>query len=93
MSKSKNRMVLHQNQTRPQEGLKQGVVLGVDGINELNIGLKGVVSASSIGTVEKNSNGAKSGILQQRRLHKEQPQSSPHSEGCTLHNKQVILIL
>lgn len=86
-------MLLHQNRLRPQEGLKQGVVLGIDNVDGVNIGLKGVVSASSIGTVEKNSNGAKSGILQQRRLHKEQPQSSLHSEGCTLHKKQVILIL
>ncbi|KAF3446778.1 hypothetical protein FNV43_RR11958 [Rhamnella rubrinervis] len=88
MSKSKDRKLLHQNRMRPEEGLKHGVVLGVDSVNGVNIGLNVVDSASSIGTVENNSNGAKSNILQQRRLHKEQPKSSPHSEGCTLHNKQ-----
>lgn len=89
MSKDEDRILLHPSQMRPQEGLKQGVVLGVDSVNGMNGVLKGVVSASSICTVDKNSN-ANSGLLQQRRLHKEQPESSPHSKGCTLHKKQVI---
>lgn len=94
MSKSKERLLLHQNQMRPDEGLEQGVVREVKNINGRNIGLNVVVSTRSMGnaTVEKNSNGAKSGSLYQRRLHKEQPQSSLHSEGCT-YQKQVIIIL
>ncbi|XP_015869658.3 uncharacterized protein LOC107406955 isoform X2 [Ziziphus jujuba] len=85
MSKSKDRLPLHQNQMRPHEGLKQGVVVGVKSINGRNIGLNGVVSTSGMGnaTVERNSNGSSSGNFHRRRLHIEQPHSPLHSEGCT----------
>lgn len=90
MSESKDRLTLPQSQiSRGEEGLKKGASLTINGVKN---GLNGVVSASSItnAIANKSSNGARSGVLQQR-LHQDQSFSALASEQCAL-QKQVSLI-
>jgi hypothetical protein len=92
MPENQERLLLQPNHLKPQEGSKLGVLMAINNFHGVRNSLNGIISPTNLcnSTTERNSNEAKTGILQHQRLHQDQPQAALAS-GVYTPQKQVRL--
>ncbi|XP_059459880.1 uncharacterized protein LOC132189248 isoform X3 [Corylus avellana] len=78
MPENQERLLLQPNHLKPQEGSKLGVLMAINNFHGVRNSLNGIISPTNLcnSTTERNSNEAKTGILQHQRLHQDQPQAA-----------------
>ncbi|XP_037494944.1 uncharacterized protein LOC105635347 isoform X2 [Jatropha curcas] len=88
-SDGKESLPVPQNQLRPHEILKQGVLMTINDFNRSRTDLSGITSAAStiVNPVEKNSNDNKIGILQHLRPHQDNSPAALASGMYTSHKQ------